>query len=66
MVNIGLSGRATRAALGPRVRLIRKKGRRAIENLNNLAAGLAAEVPAAHVSILEGADLASKSLKWQV
>lgn len=67
MASVGLSGRvAARAGLGPRVRLIRKQGRRAIENLDSVASALAVRVPAADVSILEGADLASKSLKWQV
>ena len=66
MSSMGLSSRPAQAGLGPRVRLIRKKGRRVIENLDSVAAELAVKLPAARVSIMEGADLASKSLVWQV
>ena len=66
MASMGLSGRAPQAGRGPRVRLIRKQGRRTIQNLDDIAAALALGLPAAEVSMLEGGDLASKSLKWQV
>ena len=64
MVNLGVSDQGL--ARRPRITLLDKHGRRRIENLRQIAAALAAEVPLVQIVVQDGRSLERMSIRQQV